>query len=127
MAISTVIVSAPSTVFLTGVHSFGPIDVPVGVFAASAHLAASILLSTTLVLSAGFELSQDSGATWLPCGSAGLISNGTIFTDSKTGLPGTDWWVRVGLANQDNPNRKIRGSVTINEAVSTFINVQLES
>jgi hypothetical protein len=127
MAAQTIVISPPSTPFTAGVHPFGPISVPVGAFAAEAHLAAGILLSATLVLSAGFELSQDSGVTWLSCGSAGLTSNGTIPVNPKTHLPMTDWWVRVQLDNPANANRQVRGSVTINELVSTFINVVLES
>src|SRR6266571_4897291 len=120
--ITTISVAPVGSQFLAGVHPFGPVNVPVGAFAASARLSSAIQLSPTLVVSAAFELSLDGGASWTPSGSAELISDGTIGIDPKTGLPYTDWWVKVGLDEPSNPNRRIKGSVTINEMVTTFIN-----
>lgn len=126
MALQTIVIAPPGTLFAAGTTPFGPVSVPTGVFSASAHVDVAILLSTTLILTAGFELSQDSGVVWQPWGSAGRKANG-IIPLGKNGLPQVDWFVVVPLPNPSNPNRQLRGFVTINEAVTTFLRVVLES
>jgi hypothetical protein len=126
MATQTIVIAPPGTPLTAGAHQFGPVSVPAGVFMAEVQVDAAILLSATLVVSAGFEFSQDSGATWLPGGSHELKSTGTVPL-GKGGLPLTSWWGRAPLANPANPNRRVRGFVTINELVATFVRVVLTS
>jgi hypothetical protein len=106
-----------------GTYPFGPVTVPLNAVRATAIIDRVPLTNATLRINWLLELSQDAGGTWLPWGAAGT-SGGSII-NPKTGSPYTASSSTVLLPNPTNPNRRARGSVTINRTTTTTLTIDV--
>lgn len=122
---NSVLVSAPSVTVPVGVHPFGPVTLPsalgqvVVAFDITSHgdgSAASVAVAV--------ELSLDGGATWQPFFS--FERDKGYAPIAEPGIP-TGWaYMRVPkLPQPGNPNRQVRGTLTISNAPLTTA-VQVE-
>jgi hypothetical protein len=106
-----------------GVYLFGPATVPLGVVRATAKIDRVPLVSATLRIDWTLELSQDAGVTWLQRDAAGTVGGSVI--NPRTGLPFTVSSFTQTLPNPTNANRRVRGSVTINEVATTTLTLDM--
>lgn len=120
---TTTFTVVPLGTYAAGIHPFGPSAVPMGATILTARLDRTQLLSPTLTINWGLELSQDAGATWLPWGAAGTV--GGALVNPRTGLPITESSFRVELPSPADANFMVRGSVANNELATTMVNLDV--
>jgi hypothetical protein len=101
--------------YAAGTFPFGPVNLPTGITSAECRIDRAALTSPTLQINWKFELSQDDGVNWLPWGGAG--TGGGVIPDA----PFSSFTVQ--LPNPTNPNRRIRGSMTLNEVATLNVKV----
>ena len=109
----------PSSSHGPGTISIPSVAIPLGVMFLTVEVDRAGMASGTLRVNWGIEVSQDGGATWAGGGGGGLA--GGVVIDPDTSLPFPVSSFSVALANSANPARRLRGSITLNEAVTTSV------
>jgi hypothetical protein len=111
----TVLVSSPSVNLSVGDHPFGPSAVPT---AWSVVVAAYDITShgagNTSAVSLMSDISLDGGATWQPF--VGFARDKGYAPTTEPGVPLGWAYVRIALPQPGNPNRQVRGVLTIANA-----------
>lgn len=116
----TTSVVLPSASYGPGTFQFGGALIPAGLTIIKASIDRTFMLSPTFFISWGLELSLDNGNTWLSWGSAGTV--GGALTD-ESGNPSTESSFTVNVPEPLNTQRRLRGSVSLNEAVVTSLSL----
>jgi hypothetical protein len=106
--------------YAAGTFPFGPVNLPTGIESAECRIDRTALTSTTLQINWSFELSQDDGINWLSWGGAGTVG-GVIQDEGGNTLTFSAFTVQ--LPNPTNPNRRIRGSMSLNETATLNVKV----
>lgn len=101
----------PSQVYPPGVIALPQTPVPVGIDRAHLTLDAVQWTDPQTLLSVQLWLSYDSGVTWLPGG--GGTARGEPDRRGKTGLPLTTVAFMWTWPEPDNPNRRVKGTLTL--------------
>jgi hypothetical protein len=91
-----------------------------------------LTLTTKLTgaISFHYDLSLDGGVTWVDMGGAGLDLSKAGFTvnalnqylDSQ-GKVATETGMVIPLPDPTNPNRQVRGTVTVSETITTKVTI----
>lgn len=102
-----------------GTFTLPAAPIPTGITRVTVQVDRASMVSGTLHIDWTLELSQDSGTSWLPWGGAGTV--GGAISDPATGLPFSVSSFTVAVPNPANAGRRLRGSVTLTEAVVTSV------
>lgn len=109
--------AAPGT---RAIASFNPPD---GIVAARFAFTRA-QLSDTIQISLSLDLSQNSGATWLPLCAASFV--GGVALDAG-GQPFVESFFKVPLPGPSTASTRVRGSVTFNERLTTTATIYGET
>ena len=126
----------PTTSVALPTASYGPatdlalsaVSVPTGITDVNMAFDRTLMTSPTLLIAWTVELSFDAGATWILI--AGATAEGGVIStrnDKLTGLPiiATVSSIQAGLQDPENPDRQVRGFISLNEAVITQVTITL--
>ena len=106
---------------LPGKQDFPAIAIDKGMSLVTAVIDRATMASASLQIDWSLELSLDGGVTWVFWGGAG--TKGGLLLSPKA-LPVTESTLSVELPQPDNPDRQIRGQVTVDEAVTTALTLR---
>lgn len=100
--------------YSVGVYTISPVSVPPGYTRVYIKLMRALWLDPGTRASWLIEVSQDGGTTWDtdPPAASGSTPGG-ISINPQTGLPRPFSLIYAALPQPGNPNRKIRGTVTV--------------
>lgn len=108
-------VNIPNRTHQAGLITIPERSIPVGIAYARLSIEAITWDDPDIFVIINLELSQDGGLSWGPGGS-GYAKGGTV--DRQGNRNSSAWW-RWSWPNPNNPNRKIRGTISINKAIKT--------
>lgn len=114
----------PNRRYNQGVDTFGPVAVPVG--------ASQLTLKATRdawpqigseIIQVIAQMSFDGGNTWIDWGGFGAYGGDAIQRDGSIAPEST---FNIALPDSQNPQRQLRGRVTVNRALNTAITVTVQ-
>lgn len=107
----TEVVRAQVRINKNGVTDIPSRSVPVGVTYLQWRMPRVNLADSNMTIDVKFEISFNGGTTWEPGGGFGAV--GGVIINPKTGLPLDFTTGEVTFAQPANPNRRVRGAITI--------------
>jgi hypothetical protein len=116
----TTTILLPNALYKAGERNITAVSIPTGITGFKLVCNGTTLTSTTLRVSILAERSMDGGATWEGGGGVGF-AGGVI--DPDTGLLQAEVGFHVDLPQPDNPTRRLRGTITMNEDVITLVSI----
>lgn len=108
-------VNIPNRTYQAGIISIPERSVPVGIASAKLTIEAATWDDPSISISVALELSQDGGLTWSP-GGGGEAKGGTV---DRQGNRNATAWFKWSWPNPNNPDRKVRGAITVSKAIKT--------
>lgn len=121
----------PLATYQAGERSLPEANVPTGITRVQVAFDLTHLSTLTLIMAIALELSQDNGQTWIAWGGCGLdlpksgytLVGSTPHDDQNVAVPESRFG--IALPNPNNVQRKLRGSISLSEAFTTSVTVDL--
>lgn len=121
---STVTQTFPNRRYNQGTDTIGPVSIPVGATALKVRATRDAWPDIGgEVFSVLMQISFDGGNTWMDWGGFGAYGGDVHGRDGSI-VP--ESYCNVGLPDSQNPQRQLRGTVTVNRALNTAITVEIQ-